>query len=481
MNQGLRRRLATGVNAILVTCFLVAAVFLVVDMGHRYHYRFDFSQDATGTLSQDTREVLALLESSGRTMEVVAFSSQGRNSEGRFRDQLMKDFLRELRIAAPQLETQFVNLDRERALTEKYGVNAYGTVVVRDGNDRVDIKARDVYKRRGGSNASTPDVDFRGEALIMRAIAQVIAGEKKTVYVLEGHGELSVGQQSSGQLSKWVELMERQGWFVKPLALLSLDLAGPPAVPDDADSVMIINPKYNQAPAETTAIKAFIGRGGGVGLFLESNSALPSWLEELGIQPRQGSVRDTPTVWPHPDWPVMRYGSHVITQELIADKISTVIGGGSALEVLTVDGVTSLSILRTSHRGWLELGEEQPAVFTEGEDVRGPLDVGVLLQVTSRHPMVEKGRIGRVVVFGDSNLVTDEMMEHLGNPSFAVNVARWLVGDDGGMTLVGRVGRVRYVAIEQTTLNRIGWFVMGIYPLCIVLIGFFVRWTRRQR
>ena len=177
----------------------------------------------------------------------------------------------------------------------------------------------------------------------------------------------------------------------------------------------------------------------------------------------------------------MRYGRHEVTRELVEANVSTVVGRAGALEIEMLDGVRSETVLKTSHRGWLETGEEKGAVFDEGVDVIGPLDVGVLLTLTSAHPMVSDGRIGRVAVFADATMITDELMENLGNPTFGVNIVRWLVGEDERMGMVGRVGKMRNVAIEPATLTRIGWVVMGLWPLLVVFFGAFVWWNRRGR
>ena len=114
-------------------------------------------------------------------------------------------------------------------------------------------------------------------------------------------------------------------------------------------------------------------------------------------------------------------------------------------------------------------------------DERDTFNVGVLISVAPAHPMVDAGRISRVAVFGDSNFVTDEMMDHLGNPNFSINVVRWLIGEDDRMALVGRVGTMRNVAVERSTLTRIGWFVIAVWPMFVVLMGAVVWRLRRGR
>ena len=60
------------------------------------------------------------------------------------------------------------------------------------------------------------------------------------------------------------------------------------------------------------------------------------------------------------------------------------------------DGVSAIPVLKTSHRAWLEKGEEQPR-FDDGVDERDTYDV--LLMSIAPHPMIDKGKISRVAVW----------------------------------------------------------------------------------
>ena len=56
-----------------------------------------------------------------------------------------------------------------------------------------------------------------------------------------------------------------------------------------------------------------------------------------------------------------------------------------------------------------------------------------------------------------------------------------MVGDDERMALVGRSDKVRAVVLSPEGLSRVGWIVIGVWPLLIVLAGGIVWWLRRER
>ena len=263
MNQSLQRRLATGANSIIVTILAVAAILVVVELAHRYSAQWDFSEASWSTLQADTKDTLAELEQTGKQVEVVAFASQNRNLEARFRNQIMRDFLRKLDEASVSISTRFLSLDSDRALAEEYEVTAYGTLVITDGDNRVDVRERDIFKRLGAPGADVPQVDFRGEGAVARGISKLLSGEQRRVYLLSGHGERGLSE-----IGRLASLMDRQGWSVSSLnVLMDSDQGLAPSIPEDADALLVINPKTQATEGELLAVTSFIGQGGSVGLF----------------------------------------------------------------------------------------------------------------------------------------------------------------------------------------------------------------------
>lgn len=481
MSQGWQRRFATGTNAILASALVVAGVAFAVDLAGQFRYRVDLSEEGLATLDADTVAVLEQVEASGREVEIIAFSERADRPRAREKNRTMRDFLRELEVQSPALRTEFVDLDSERVYAEKLEVTSYGTVVVRRGDQRVDIKGREVFRFQGGGEDGSPTFEFRGEALIARGISQVLSGEPRTLYVLEGHGELALSRQGPDGLAQLVTSLERQGWDVETLDLLrDRDPGAEAEVPRDADAVFLLAPTASLAAAEEAALVDFLGRGGGLGVFLEPSGSVPDFLEELGIRRPTGEVRDLRYFGNRQEQPILGYGQHPIVEELSVNRIAVVLSGIAPLALTPVPGVTHTELLVTTPGAWIERGTERVSAFDPEVDEMGRQSAMVAVEVTDALPFVGEGLTGRVVAVGDVDWLTDEFQQTLGNPSLAVNVGRWLVQDDRD-SLVGRPGRVRQLTMGREELTRVGWLVMGLWPLLAVVAGGVVWWLRRSR
>lgn len=482
MKGGLQRRLATGVNAILVAVFVIVGVALSVDLAGRVRWRVDLSSGGSATLDQDTLAALAEADEAGEGLEVIGTSHQRRQADSLQRDQRVRDLLRELDLESTTVRTTWIDLDRDRQSAERLEIDRYGTLVVRSAETRVDFRTREVFKTKGRVlNQDQSNLDFRGEALVARGIRQVLSGRPRKIVVLSGHGELSLDDAGSTGLQQWVSTVEKQGWDVDSLDLLrDRDVAGDPRIPEGTDAVVVAAPKTGMDPSEETAIRTFVRGGGGVLVYLEPGRPVPAFLEALGVRVPTGVAFDRPSIVPYDDRWVPRFGRHPIVDDLAEEDLKVVFSHGAALEVDDVLGVTQDVLLRSSNAGWLEVEPERPPADLDiGVDEAGPVVVGYAIAVEPGSAIADEA--ARVAVFGDASMIGNELMAMLGNPGLSVNAMRWVVGDDDRMSVVGRTSEVRQVELSPEALARLGWFVIGGWPLIVVLLGGVVWWLRREQ
>src|SRR5262249_40910575 len=150
--------------------------------------------------------------------------------------------LDELAYHSKHVRTKFVDFDADRMTAEKLGVSQYGTIVVQTTKDRVDLRDRDVFHRKGKKDDI--QLDFFGEAQVTKAMSQLLSATPRVVYTLVGHGEkrFDTNLDPQGDLKALHQLLQNQGYTCQPLDLLrgKEEDAGskPPAVPDDANAVL---------------------------------------------------------------------------------------------------------------------------------------------------------------------------------------------------------------------------------------------------
>ncbi|MBK7758497.1 MAG: Gldg family protein [Deltaproteobacteria bacterium] len=481
-----RRRLAYGGNATLVTGLVLALLGVIYGVADRNRVRWDLSSDSANQLQPDTLKKLELLAADGQEVEVIAFSSQEGKADTFFRNRAMKDLLAELDVHSATVKTRFVDFDRERLTAESLGVTEYGHLVVRRGEQRVDLKAREIFRNQG--TGAERSLEFLGESAFSRAAAQLLSNRRKVIYTLRGHGELDPDERGPGGLSELKALLDQENYELKPLDFFfDRERTGAPTVPQDAAALLIARPKAALTDAEEDALITYVASGGAVGIFWDPGAPLPDLVERLGVTSPEGVVMDKLRVFPYNDRPVPTYGGHAMVEDLREERIVTVVAHAAPVRVPEElpAWITPSTVLRTSRDGWIDRGgvlDKGAAVYEPDIDLIGPVDMAVALELSpGQGGLVNEGkRVSRVLLMGDADALSNMIMgEGPGNPSFAVNAARWLTWDDARLAVVGKPTRVRRLALTEEDQGRIRWLVLGLLPALSILAGGAV-WANRR-
>jgi hypothetical protein len=91
-----------------------------------------------------------------------------------------------------------------------------------------------------------------------------------------------------------------------------------------------------------------------------------------------------------------------------------------------------------------------------------------------------KDEQGRAVLVADSDLLSDGVIGAYGNPLFAVDGVRWLVGDE---SIAGEINTENDVPIVHTQKQDQVWFYGSSFlaPALVLGIGFLMAGRRRGR
>src|SRR2546429_5116179 len=142
------------------------------------------------------------------------------------------------RFGGNKFTWRVVDPDREPALARRYGVESYGTVVL-------ETKTR------------SEKVTDAEEEKITNGLLKLTREGKRTVYVVQGHGERELTSTERAGFSEAKSAMEKVNYDVKPLML-----ARESKVPEDAAVVMIPGARTELFPPELEALDAYIARSG---------------------------------------------------------------------------------------------------------------------------------------------------------------------------------------------------------------------------
>jgi ABC-type uncharacterized transport system involved in gliding motility auxiliary subunit len=271
------------------------------------------------------------------------------------------------------------------------------------------------------------------------------------------------------------------------LEVETLLLANRDSVPDDADAVLIVGPTHSLLERELTALDAYLGSGGGVGILVDPIvvSNLEAQLREWGVELGNDVIVDQEiALFMGPSLGVQavvtQYGDHPVTAKMerrptsfqLARSVRPAEGAGAEVETLASTGSSA----------WAESDVEQfskkeaMVAFDAASDLAGPVSLAVARSFAIDGSEDE----GRLVVIGDADFARNRHVADLYNVDLLLNTVSWLVGEESFITIDRKQPRVSTAVMTATELATFRYLSIFVLPEAIVLLGILAWWRRRS-
>ena len=469
MQSGEARRAGKyGTSAVLTTALGIALLALLAFLGARYHERWDWTEAKSHSLTDQTQKVLEGLD---QPVTVTALFAQIAAAEA-------KDLLERYSAAAPEkFQVEYLDPQAQPGRLAELGIEAGrlegGLLHVALGAESVDVK------------------DLT-EVALTQAIVKLTRQEQKKVYFLDGHNERSVEGEKAAEgdgMKSAAEALRNENYQVETLLL-----AAKGDVPADADVVIAGGPTRPLGETEHAALTRYLERGGALLVLIDPRAGtdlgadLATWGVELGddvIVDRMQGLFGRPTT-PF----AAEYGDHEITRELgdatmfhVARSVQPTASAAGALA----------PIVRTGEASWAErdldrLLTKGEAEFTEGVDLKGPVSLAIAgtIQLGAPPPPPAEGeapaepKTARLVVVGDSDFASNQLIGEFRNRDLFVNAVNWLLGDVEAISV--RPGQPRASRLQLTSEQflEIRYLALFVMPELIALLGVIAWWQRRR-
>jgi len=449
----MRERFSSAIYSVLV---LIAAV-LVAFLSMRFGFERDLSHANGASLSPASAALLKTLDA---PVEVVSYASK----QGGLRA-IIADFVDRYRRAKPDVSLRFVDPDADPQAMRVAGVTVDG---------EFDIRYRDRSER----------LKVLSETEFSNALLRLSRARERIVAFLEGDGERQPLGKANADLGTFVSGLADRG-----LRAVPLPLANTGKVPENADLVVVANPRVALAPAVTNELLDYVDRGGNL-LWLtepDENAGLDALAKSLAIRVLPGTVVDasgTAFGLSDPSFVALsKYPPHAITKGFL---LTALLPQPAALAQLADAHWDVKPILRSSDTSWNETGHI-PKAGEAGDTIRqdadageipGPLDLGFALSRISPRPDRKEQR---VVVIGDGDFLSNSFLGNGGNRELGQRVFDWLNGDDDQITVPDKSAPDRTLSLTQAELGALSVvFLVGL-PLVLAASGMLIWWRRRRR
>jgi len=414
--------------------------------------------------------------------EVFMFFERGSTALGE-----VKDYFDGL--AARGARMQVLDQALDPALAKDLKVMKNGVVAFRCG-EKTDTITIGVDRDEAQRKVKKLDADVRTKL-------GKLTRDPVTVYFTTGHGERSMdgstdksGRPPGKSLKK---LLDAHNANTKKLGLAE-GLSD--KVPDDAGLVIVFGPDRAFMPEEVRALLAYVNAGGAVAVFVDPPRpgtddqdvavSLAPLFTGLGVKVHPGEamndkeyVKQSNTAADHVFLFSTSFGTHKAVKTLNGARGKVPLLFLSAYALGKVEAATSPKVhlvARSRPNSFVDVNGNRRFDDAAGGEKRELLDLAAVVEVKGEGDAKE----GRALIVGDSDVVSDTLLQSEANAVFAYEALQWLLRDDvsaaDGAT-VSEDAPIRHTRDEDTA-----WFygttVGG--PTVVLIVGaVFVRARRR--
>ena len=444
------KNLRYGANAVVLSIVVLSILAVINLFNYQYHFQWDFTKLAKYTLSEQTRKVLGNLKND---IKITCFFQDGSPDK-----EFLKDLLKDYSSLSKKVKFEFIDPDKNPKVAKGYKITEYGIILFEsDGREN---------RTKGIS-----------EQDITNTIIKVTRKSKKVIYFTEDHGEKDINALPTIKDSYSIarDLLVKESYEVKKISLLTI-----PSVPDNCSALVIGGPKKEFSLKEEESINNYLLKGGKA-LFLldpDSSNDLDDFLKKWGIKLQRNSIVDKIQFFGGDNFipAVNTYGSHEITGNFNYPTLYPLAQSISSGVDKEQKNLTFIPLAMTSANSW---GKKNPErlEFNQQEDQRGPLTVACV--VTKSVPE-NKGKNPEIVVFGDSDFVSNAYFNLFGNGDLFLNSVNWLAKEQDLISIRPKPREFSSVNLTRNTGNFIFFVVVILFP-CFILIFGGVIWIKRRK
>jgi ABC-type uncharacterized transport system involved in gliding motility auxiliary subunit len=444
--------------AILLILVLAVVVSLLSD---RHYFRWDLTASGEHTLSDQTLQALKTI---GEPVKVIAFVKEPSEESSN-----VKKLLAAYQYHLKGMSLDFVDPDRNPALTRQYDIQALNTVIL-EGFGRA-------------QTVKTPD-----EENLTNALVRLSKGRTEKVYWVMGHGERPFKSAAPESLATIHKNLSSQNFEFEELNLAQKD------IPSDAALVVVAAPEKPLFPEEVASLKRFLNKGGSILVFLEPylDGGLKNFLREFGIVISSDIVVDKMSRVMGGDFllpMIVSYGDHEITRNFRLLSFFSLARSVEVDKEVKKKGLTLTNLALTSQESWAETDREalnQGKARLDPDDRQGPISLAVIVELNPKEAKGEESKEedkitgeGKLVVFGDADFASNKFVSLAGNSELLTNTINYLAGRKDLITIPEKERPTDHLMLTRNQGLLLFWIPVVVIPLLVLVLGV-VAWRQRR-
>ncbi len=484
---GKDQTLGRSALASFATALALAVVIAGNVVANRYDTRWDLTKDKRYSLSEQSVDVVKGLD---REVEVIAFFPSGVPEGEQFKT-LMEEYERESTL----LKVRFYDPFSDNVLAAQMKASEMGTVIL-----------------KAGENERRLDTDF-GEEALTNALVKVTADIEHTVCGVYGHGEREdMDDQTPDGLGVALTRLQGQNYTWRRINVLD-----EPPTPETCAVVVIAGPQGEYLAAERDRLASYVAAGGGLLVMLDPmlTPELAADMARYGVavgddivlegDPNRQMAMGGPTTLVLGD---DSFDVHPITAKL--DKGVVLLLARTVAKGAEVAGLAVQEIAHTNELSWAETGyrDTSAPLAPDASDRTGEVSLAVAVEVqdpanlrlvtpvaalstddaaapvvapsTGAPAALPTKAGGKVVVIGDSDFMSNQLVLARVNQDLFLNAVAWMVGEEDQLSV-----RTNEAGAAKLTLDVLTLFVASAVAVVAVpgltIAGAVATWLVRRR
>jgi ABC-type uncharacterized transport system involved in gliding motility auxiliary subunit len=444
--------------AILLILVLAVVITLLSD---RHYFRWDLTASREHTLSDQTLQALKTI---GEPVKVIAFVKEPSEEASN-----VKKLLAAYQYHVNGLSLDFVDPDRNPALTRQYDIRALNTVILEG------------YGR--SQTVKTPD-----EGSLTNALVRLSKGRIEKVCWVMGHGERPFKSTAPESLEAIYKSLSSQNFEFEELNLAQKD------IPAETALVVVAAPEKTLFPEEVASLSRFLNKGGSILIFIEpyEDGGLKDFLREYGVVISSDIVVDKMSRVMGGDFllpMIVSYGDHEITRNFRLLSFFSLARSVELDKDVKKKGLTLTNLALTSQDSWAETDRDalnQGTARLDPEDRPGPISLAVIVEL---NPMEARGDEskkedeitgeGKVAVFGDADFVSNKFVSLAGNNELVTNTINYLAGRKNLITIPEKERPTDHLMLTRNQGLLLFLIPVVVIPLLVIVLGV-VAWRERR-
>jgi ABC-type uncharacterized transport system involved in gliding motility auxiliary subunit len=456
--------------------------------------RFDLTHRRRHSLSPETLSYLRNLPSPVRIVVTLTEDSDNADIAQAYRD--ISGLLREYSFATEgdsnrRIAVQYLDVYQRRRDADQLGIDQPDSIVLLCGDRRRTVTLGEIYRVEKGVKKA-----FLGEQAFTSAILDVSRPERKKIFFLAGHGELSPDDVDPVHgLSTLRDALRQRNFDVD-----SANLAYLRKVPDGAALLVAVAPQGKFSPFEQELLRQYLGTAAGR-LILLLAPGHPHGLEDLlldwGLLVDDDLICDTgaQNMTEEGELLLRFLAPHPVTQTLIDYNLQPRVGParsvrpdpgrslGNSLTVTTLAATSTTAWGEVSYRFNTipERNQGVDIVAVPGMEPRDRLGVVVASErVSVRDNLPFSVRGGRLVVFGTGDLIANNRIADVANQNIFLSAVNWTADPDIQFNTPARPIERFQLSLSAGELTKLRYSLLLALPGAAALLGLLVYWTRRS-